>query len=137
MTGIVVDASVFAPFLLPDESDDALGELEDIISRNGALVPQHWPLEIANLLLMAVRRKRAAPDIVDRALLYAQDSNIVFDDQTIPYSWTVSLSLAQRHGLTIYDAAYLELAKRQGLPLATLNKRLIAAAQAKAVDIFA
>ena len=93
------------------------------------MFPRLWPLEAANNLLVAQRRKR-----IDEAhrldmLALVAEMNVVIDTETAALAWFDISSLAQRHNLTVYDASSLELASRLRIPLATLDKRLAAAAR--------
>ena len=104
--------------------------LLDAIADNGALVPALWRLEVANSLTMAVRKRRIDPDFRRAALADLVLLDIATDQQTDSYAWTDTLDLADQFQLTVYDAAYLELAQRRGLPLATLDQELGTAARA-------
>ena len=137
MSALVVDASAFAPFIIPDEAQNVVPGLEDTMTESGAIVPQHWPLEIANMVLVAARRKRIIAETVRDAITSARSANVRIDNRTASEAFDASLALAQRHELSSYDAAYLELAKRLGLPLATRDKALARAAIAEAVPVFA
>jgi predicted nucleic acid-binding protein len=136
VTTVVVDASAFAPFILPDEVQFVIPGLHEALATDGAIVPQHWRLEVANLITIALRRGRFDPVLLPSILSGASGVVVETDGETQTVIFDAVWILAVRHNLTIYDAGYLELAQRRGLPLATLNKRLIAAAQAEAVDLF-
>jgi predicted nucleic acid-binding protein len=99
------------------------------------VVPVHWPLEVANALLMAVRRARIDAGFRDAALRDLAALPIVLDPETSSRAWHDTLRLADAHRLTAYDAAYLELAHRRALPLATLDAELRAAARAFGVTL--
>lgn len=101
-----------------------------------AVVPALFPLEVANALLVGERRKRAteADTLKWPAILAALP--ITIDAETNTPSWDATLNLARGHNLSAYGAAYLELAIRRGLPLATLDARLLAAAEAVGVARF-
>src|SRR5229473_133736 len=102
---------------------------------DAALVPALWRLEVANSLTMAVRRRRIDPDFRRAALADLALLDITTDQQTDSYAWTDTLNLADRFQLTVYDAAYLELAQRRVLPLATLDQDLRNAAMAIGVEV--
>jgi predicted nucleic acid-binding protein len=94
-------------------------------------VPAHWPIEVMNGLIMAVRRKRID---LDRVVRFAGDLaalSIRIERPHEPAAWNTIVQVATKHNLTIYDAAYLELAQRTGLPLATLDGDLRKAALAE------
>lgn len=135
MSAFVIDASAFGALIVPDEKNDLIPGLIDLLGEKGALAPQHWRLEIANLALMAVRRQRLAQAELPGLLAAAQDADVVIDDETHSVAWGATLDLALAHGLTVYDAAYLELAKRSGLPMATLDRRLADAARREGVEL--
>ncbi len=93
-----------------------------------AWVPSLWRLEVANSLQTAVRHGRISANVRDASLADLASMRIVIDTDTDTYAWTTTLRLADRFGLTLYDAAYLELAQRRRLPLASLDRELRAAA---------
>jgi predicted nucleic acid-binding protein len=101
-----------------------------------AHVPSLWPLEVANALLVGERRKRITPADAARFLAILGAFPITVDDETVSHAWTDTLHLARAHNLSSYDAAYLELAIRLGLPLAALDGKLKTAAQAVGVPLF-
>lgn len=117
----VLDCSVTLAWLLPDEISARADAWLDQLSTRGALVPPIWGLEVGNALLMAVRRKRLSRPGFDRAFERLGALPIEVDGAG-PLSSI--LGIAAQSGLTSYDAAYLELAKRRGLPLATLDTKL-------------
>jgi predicted nucleic acid-binding protein len=94
------------------------------------MMPGLWHLEVANAFQMAVRRQRIDRIYRDASLAELALMPITVDADTNSYAWSTTLRLAERCSLTIYDAAYLELAQRRSLPLATLDKELRAAAPA-------
>jgi predicted nucleic acid-binding protein len=94
-----------------------------------------WRSEIANALQMNVRRGRHGADFRDAALSNLAWFPIHVDAQAEPDAWLGALQLADRHRLTVYDAAYLELALRRRLPLATLDRDLRAAAEGEGVEL--
>lgn len=98
-------------------------------------MPGLWRLEVANAFQSALRRKRIAAEYRDDSLTELTQLPITIDADTDTYAWTTTLRLAGRFGLTIYDATYLDLAQRRGLPLATLDKALRKAATALDVTL--
>ena len=100
------------------------------MAETGALVPALWRLEVANALQMGVRRRRIDAAFRDASLNDLALLAIEVDADTDTYAWSTTLWLAQQFGLTVYDAAYLELAQRRRLPLATLDESLHTAARA-------
>ena len=125
----VVDASVSAAWFLPDEATSATEAALQATAAQDVWVPALWLLEIGNLLLSAQRRKRITADKRRQLAAAAGALRLKVDRQ--PMAIAVLDELAARLGLDAYDAAYLELALRRGLPLATLDEAL-AAAMAKA-----
>jgi predicted nucleic acid-binding protein len=99
-------------------------------------VPALWPLEVANALLVGEHRKRITEAKVAQFLALLQILPITVDDETALRAWQDTLHLARLHDLTVYDAAYLELTVRLGLPLASLDDKLKAAAAAAGVTEF-
>ena len=89
-----------------------------------AAVPVIWPLEVANAVLMGERRARSTEAQAAKWFGYLGSLPISVDEATNERAWTAVLSLGRAHGLSAYDAAYLELALRRGLPLATLDDQL-------------
>jgi predicted nucleic acid-binding protein len=125
---LVLDASLTMSWYFDDESTATTDGLLDQVADTGALVPTVWRLEVANALQMAVRRNRIDTGYRDRALTELALLPIAIDADTDTYAWSTTLRLAERFALTIYDAAYLELAQRRSLPLATLDEALGTAA---------
>jgi predicted nucleic acid-binding protein len=130
---LVIDSSVALAWCLPDEDVPELEGVEREVAEHGAMAAAHWPLEVANGLIFAVRRGRIDADFRDAALRDLAALPIALDAETAGQAWGDTLRLADAHKLTIYDAAYLELAIRRGLPLATLDRALAAAARADGV----
>ena len=127
---VVIDASFTLSWCFDDETTPATEVILDRVSENGAVVPGLWRLEVANAFQSALRRNRISSEYRDESLTELMDLPITIDADTDTYAWTTTLRLAERFGLTIYDATYLELAQRRSLPLATLDKDLRQAAAA-------
>ena len=125
MPGIVVDASVSVAWFLPDEANALTEAALQATAIGDVWVPALWLLEIGNLLLSAQRRKRI--DDAKRRELVAAAAALRLRVDREPVSLVDLDALAARHRLTTYDAAYLELALRRGLPLATQDATLLAA----------
>ncbi|MEK1934078.1 MAG: type II toxin-antitoxin system VapC family toxin [Pararhizobium sp.] len=124
----VIDASIALSWCFDDEASDETDAVAQNVIANGGLVPSHFHLELANVLLQAERRGRiSASEIAQRLDLIAQ-MPLETDPQTAGRAWNETLSLARTHKLTSYDAAYLELACRKGAALATKDKALATAA---------
>ena len=131
---LVLDASLTLSWYFEDERTPAIDAVLDQVVASGAVVPSLWRMEVANGFQMAIRRNRIDRDFCDRAIRHLGLLPIVVDPETDTYVWTATLRLADRFGLTVYDAVYLELAQRRGLPLASLDKELSAAGQALGVS---
>jgi predicted nucleic acid-binding protein len=125
---LVLDSSATLAWIYGDETTEAVRQVFDIVAEDGAFVPGLWRLEIANSLTVAVRRGRIAVEVRDTALNDLKLLDIALDPYTDAQAWTSTLLLADRFRLTLYDAAYLELAQRTSLPLASLDEELRRAA---------
>lgn len=125
----VLDSSVAIAWQMPDEGSQNLAALFDRFLNQGALVPSLWRLEVANTLLVAQRRGRIDADFRKAAIADFMMMPVTVDQETDIHAWRDTIDLADRFALTVYDATYLELARRRGLPLATLDKALRAAAE--------
>jgi predicted nucleic acid-binding protein len=132
---LVLDSSVTAAWIYSNETTDAVREVFDLVTVNGAWVPALWRLEVANILEMGVRRRRTDAGFRDATLADLALLPIHLDPETDRQAWTSTMQLAERHGLTLYDAAYLELARRRALPLATLDTELRAAAGTEKISL--
>jgi predicted nucleic acid-binding protein len=132
---LVIDASLTMAWYFDDESTAATDALLDRVASSGAVVPGLWRLEIANAFQTAVRRQRIDAVYRDISLAELGYMPITIDADTNTYAWSTTLRLAERYSLTIYDAAYLELAQRCSLPLATLDRDLRRAAPAVNVEL--
>ncbi len=122
----VVDASVTACWLLPDEANPLATAARERLLRDPAIVPRIWWFEIRNLLIVNERRGRLDAAKSNRALRILRQLPIEFDQRI---NEERLLDLARTHRLSIYDAAYLELASRENVPLATLDGALACAAR--------
>jgi predicted nucleic acid-binding protein len=136
MKSLVIDGSTTLGFLLQDEKPSlALQALQAIEDGLPTYVPSHWWLETANGLIMAERRQRASQADITEALHLLQALPVLTDDETAPRCGSDTAHLARQYILTIYDAAYLELALRRGSTLATTDAALARAAQMAGVSI--
>ncbi len=132
---LVLDRSITLAWAYSDETTQPVMQVFDLLIRGGAWVPGLWRLEVANVLEMSVRRKRHDKNFRDATLADLAQLPIQVDLQTDQQAWGTTLRLAERHQLTLYDAAYLELALRRTLPLATLDEDLRRAAGAEKVQV--
>lgn len=131
----VLDCSVAISWCLVDEDDDYANGILKIMPDAEAFVPGIWSLEIANVLLVAERRSRMTQEQSEEAIVLLQSLLIQVDTATNANALGTTLVLGRREGLAAYDAAYLELALRLGLPLATNDTRLAEAANRCGVDL--
>lgn len=125
---LVLDSSAALAWVYADETTGPIRRVFEQLALEGAWVPGLWRLEVANILEMGVRRRRNDAAFRDATLADLDLLPIRVDPDTDRQAWGATLRLASRHRLTVYDAAYLELALRRGLPLATLDTDLRAAA---------
>ena len=132
---LVLDSSATLAWIYAEETTDAVRQIFEMVAENGAVVPALWRLEVADGLTVAVRRGRVGVEFRDAALADLALLDITTDPHTEPHSWTTILNLADRFRLTPCDAAYLELAHRRSLPLASLDQELRAAGRALAVPL--
>lgn len=132
---LVLDSSVTLTWIYADEGDEETERVLDRIKRSSAWVPSIWRLEVANSLQQGVRRKRIDEEDRDLGLADLSRLRILIDPDTDRFAWSATLGLSTRFTLTVYDAAYLELAMRRSLPLATLDEPLRAAATSVGVPL--
>ena len=132
---LVLDSSVTLAWVYRDETTDAVLEVFTKVVGGGAWVSSLWRLEVANVLEMGVRRGRHTAEFRDATLTDLALFPITTDAETAKQAWGATLQMASRNSLTVYDAAYLELAKRRALPLATLDGDLRTAARAEGVEL--
>jgi len=130
---LVIDSSATLSWVYSQETTEAIAEVLALMRDKGAWVPALWRLEVANVLQMNVRRGRHDAAFRDTALADLAVLPISIDADTDRQAWGATLRLAERHRLTLYDAAYLELAQRRGMPLATLDSELRDAATVEGV----
>ena len=133
-SGIVLDASTTLAWAFDDESGKYVEDVLQFVVENHAVVPALWNYEIANGVLVGLRRDRLS---IDEAVTFASDlaaMDIRVDSG--PFEPMSLLAEAVDSGLTAYDAPYLILARTTGLPLATRDKALIRAARNSGVDVF-
>jgi predicted nucleic acid-binding protein len=132
----VVDNSVVMTWCFADEANDYADQVLDSLVQVQAVVPAIWPLEVGNVLLVAQRRQRLAPAAVPQFLAMLNQLNIQVEQESPQRMFTEILNLARECQLSTYDASYLDLAMRSGLPIATLDKALRKAALKMEVPIY-
>ena len=133
---LVLDGSIALAWCFTDEWNEYSQSVLDALDTLTAVVPQLWRLEVANVLLVGERRKRSTQADTIQWTSFLAAFPIVIDDETASHAWQETANLARTHHLSAYDAAYLELAMRLNLPLATLDKQLKAAALTVGVPLF-
>lgn len=131
----VVDASVSLAWYLEDETSAYADRVLERLSEDDALVPAIWIIEIANGLLVAERRRRVSAAGVSSAVERLLDLPVSVREAPFESALSSILNLARAHRLTAYDAAYLDLAMREGAPLATQDEDLRAAAARVGVEV--
>jgi len=131
----VVDNSVVMSWCFKDEANQYADSVLDRLTDATALVPSIWALEVINVLLVAERRKRVSEADSVRFTTLLSQLPIIVEHENVELIMKDLLTLARVHNLSSYDASYLDLAMRKGLPIATLDKRLIEAATAVDVKI--
>jgi predicted nucleic acid-binding protein len=139
MTAFVLDNSVAMRWLLVSNkvSDQRYAELVlRSLANAEAVVPNLWHLEAANVLLSAANRKELEISAVERFTVQLENLPITVDTLTSNQVFGHTMSLAKAYRLSSYDAAYLELALRENLPLATLDKHLLKAARRSDIEIY-
>ena len=135
----VLDASVSMRWLLADGVATNQQYAEDVLasmSQASAAVPNLWHLEVASVLLTAIRREDTTAVEADHFTVRLDGLPIETDPSTAEYAFGRTMALATSCSLSGYDAAYLELAQRRNIPLATLDKKLRRAAKSSSVEIY-
>lgn len=132
----IADCSITMSWLLRDEATPATDKVLDSLgSGSTALVPALWRWEVSNVLLIAERKKRITRSEAASHLSLLSTLPIEIDESSSAQAWRGTHLLAQKHKLTSYDAAYLELAVRKGFALASLDEALRIAAKAEKIDL--
>jgi predicted nucleic acid-binding protein len=128
---MVIDPSLAAAWVLPDESNAVAESVLEGVVREGARVPALFWYELRNLLLMAERRKRLPPN--EAEIAFARVRGLPIEERTVEDGPV--FGLARRHRLTAYDAAYLALALAERLGIATNDARLAEAARREGITV--
>jgi predicted nucleic acid-binding protein len=131
----VLDCSIAMAWCFDDENDCLAESVLTSLLTSEGLVPAIWPLEVANVLLVGERRGRLKRADTHRFIGYLRALPIVVDEETTQRALNDILSLARQCKLSAYDAAYLELAMRKAIPLATLDERIKAVAKNSGVAL--
>lgn len=132
---LVIDASVALAWCFADEASEGTQGLLRRMSRDAAAVPSLWFIELANALAVAERKGRIQSHQTADFIRLIGQLDLEVDDHTEPRIFHYVLDLARTHQLSAYDATYLDLARRFGLPLATFDANLRRAAEASGVSL--
>jgi len=135
LSSIVLDCSVTVSWFMIDETSTISNDILNLISKEKAIVPSIWQLEVGNVLLMCQRNKRITKEQRLNALHILNELPIIIDDLTSKYAWQDTIELAEKYSLSLYDACYLELSLRYSLPLATFDNQLKKAANLAGVKL--
>ena len=135
-TRFVVDNSVVMEWCFQNEGNHYAEAVLESLEASEAVVPAIWPLEVGNVLLVAERKKRLSEASVVRFLALLNSLPITVEQETPERMLKEIVSLARAHELSTYDASYLDLAMRLGLPLATQDASLARAAKKCRVPAF-
>lgn len=136
MSRFVLDASVVLSWCFPDEKS-LLGHKISLMFAHGdsAIAPSFWPLEVLNALLAGEKRKRISPALVQEFLSDLQTLPVELESVSAQAIFEKVQELSRGFNLTAYDAAYLQLAQANRLPIATLDQDLIAACKQSGVGL--
>lgn len=132
----VLDNSVTMSWCFPDEQDSYAQDVLKALPNTAAAVSSLWSLEVANILLVGERRGRINQADTAMFIGLLEGLPIRIDDGTSEHAMKASLNLARAQNLSVYDAAYLELALRRGLPIATLDAKLKLAASNVGIAVY-
>lgn len=135
MNRFVLDSSVAVAWCFEDETSPAADRVLDLLVSAEAIVPVIWPAEVGNALLAGERRRRISAAGVSRSLALLRSLNIRLDDSDARAQVDDWVGLARSQKLSVYDAAYLAVAIRSGVPLATLDRGLARAARAMGLTL--
>lgn len=135
MIRFVVDASSIGPILLQDEAKSLVAQLDEALVLGECIVPAHWHFEVANMILAAIRRGHIALSHARAGLAQIASLDVPSDHDSIEAAPGRTFDLATQHTLSIYDAAYLELAMRMNLSLISNDRALVVAAQAEGLQV--
>lgn len=130
----VLDCPTALAWVMPDEADDQVKVVLDRLAHDSAVVPELWSLEVCNALLVATRRNRITQHEQENIIADLCNLPIETDRRTHEHAFSSSLGYASKFDLSLYDAAYIELALRRSLPLATLDRKLISACKTAGIE---
>ncbi len=135
MNEIIVDASAFLAVLLEEEIPDSLRDVFITSANLDYIVPPLWYWEVTNIAVLAVRRANSPWSDMETQMADLLRLPFQVDHPSVDQVTSTTARLALANNLTVYDAAYLEIALRRGIPLATLDRRLAAAARDAGVEV--
>ncbi len=139
MTSFVLDNSVAMRWLLESIKEEDQRYAENVLksfSNIDALVPNLWHLEATNVLLGAEKRAEITVGEIEGFIIQLENLPIQVDPLTAYQSFSKTIALGRAYNLSSYDAAYLELAIRESIPLSTLDKNLVNASKKSGVEIY-
>lgn len=136
MIPFVLDCSVTMSWCFEEEDGEYAVAVLEALGRRPAAVPSIWPFEVANVLLVAERRRKLTRADTARFVELLASLPIDVDDAGPGRALGSVVELGRASGLSAYDSAYLDLAMRLGAPLATLDRNLRAAAKSAGVELF-
>lgn len=135
MTDLVLDCSIAVSWLFEDEASETTDKILDMVKDRGAWVPNLWHLEVVNVLIQASKQNRISYASIPKRLEALSKLPVKTDLETHSRAFTDTIYLAEEQKLTSYDAAYLELAFRRTLHLATRDKALLKAAKRLKISV--
>lgn len=136
MTALVLDCSMTMAWCFEDECDELADSVLGVFGETEVWVPALWPIEVANVLLVAERRGRLTSAGSARFLELLGGLPILIDGGTHERAFQSVLSKGRELGLSAYDATYVDLANRLGAPLATRDKSLRRACEEHGIEVF-
>lgn len=132
----VLDCSVTITWCFEDEASEYADAVHDYLIKKSAIVPAVWVYEVSNVLAVGERRGRISAERANRQISLLAGLKIAVADCDREHMLRAVRELALRHNLAAYDAAYLDLAIRTGLPLASIDKRLVGSAHSERITLF-
>ncbi|MDX2503514.1 MAG: type II toxin-antitoxin system VapC family toxin [Gammaproteobacteria bacterium] len=139
MTDFVLDNSVAMRWLLESEKASDQKYAENVLNslkKHDAVAPGLWPLEAVSVLLGAEKRVEVSLGEIERFISQLENLPIHIDPLTAHQAFSRTLALARAYNISSYDASYLELAMREGLPLASLDNKLVKVARKADIGIY-
>lgn len=136
MARFTLDSSMALAWCLKDEQSPETSAILDSVDQHSTLfVSAIWPLEVANILGVALKQGRISEDDIAAYAQFFSALPLSIEPSERNTVFNAVFALSRKHGLTTYDASYLEISLRRSIPIATLDKALISAAKAEGVDV--